>query len=231
MAYRQKGRDADLDRLSDLCELDMPDRRELDDAVLELLGVADPDRRQALIEELYAYLRQFFEWTRQKEEKAIENKNTSRRKVKFSPAVVAGQIWAEIQSNHPALLRRYEPDFLDASKPFDVYDLPPEGDPSPLQDLYQENAVVFLKGKKRLALIPLVIPEQVPLVVLLAQSGHRGLVRVPHESPECQSVFTAFQEFLYQRRTVIKDLIAQRTADADLQEKIDVALQRLLSNR
>ena len=94
MAYRQKGREADLDRLSDLCELDMPDRRELDDAVLELLGVADPDRRQALIEELYAYLRQFFEWTRRKEEKAIENKNTSRRKVKFSPAVVAGQIWA-----------------------------------------------------------------------------------------------------------------------------------------
>ena len=87
--------------------------------------------------------------TRQKEEKAIENKNTSRRKVKFNPAVVAGQIWAEIQSHHPALLRRYEPDFLDASQPFDVYDLPPEGDPSPLQDLYQENAVVFLKGKKK----------------------------------------------------------------------------------
>ena len=120
MAYRRKGREADLDQLSDLCELDLPDRRELDDAVLEMLGVADPARRQALLDELYAYLRQFFEWTRQKEEKAIRNKLTSRRKVKVNPAAVAGQILAEIQSNHPSLLRRYDPDFLDASQPCDV---------------------------------------------------------------------------------------------------------------
>ena len=101
MAYRQKGREADLNNLSDLCELDMPDRRELDDAVLEMLGVSDPSRRRALLDELYAYLRQFFEWTRQKEEKAILNKLTSRRKVKFNPAAVAGQILAEIHRDHP----------------------------------------------------------------------------------------------------------------------------------
>ena len=81
-----------------------------------------------------------------------------------------------------------------------------------------------------MALIPLTIPEQVPLVVLLAANGLRGLVRVPHEAQECQRVADAFQEFLYQRETAIRELIAQRTADEDLQEKISEALQRLLLN-
>ena len=39
MAYTQAGKEAELEKLSDLCELDMDDRRELDDAVLEMLGV------------------------------------------------------------------------------------------------------------------------------------------------------------------------------------------------
>ena len=72
---------------------------------------------------------------------------------------------------------------------------PSEGDPSPLQDLYQENAVVFLQGEKRLALIPLVIPEQVPLVVLLAQHGHRGLVRVPHNLPNVSGLIVLTRNF------------------------------------
>ncbi|HUS58458.1 MAG TPA: N-6 DNA methylase, partial [Planctomycetota bacterium] len=39
MAYRQAGKADQLDNLSDQCELDMRDRRELDDAVLQMMGV------------------------------------------------------------------------------------------------------------------------------------------------------------------------------------------------
>ncbi|AEB09240.1 HsdM family class I SAM-dependent methyltransferase [Desulfobacca acetoxidans] len=230
MAYRQKGREADLEQLSDLCELDMPDRRELDGAVLEMLGVADPDRRQALIDELYAYLRQFFEWTRQKEEKAILNKLAARRKVKVNPQTMASQILTEIQNDYPLLLRRYEPDFLDVSKPYDVFDLPAEGHPAPLRDLYHDSAVVFMKGAKKIGLVPVAIPEHVPFVVLLAENNVRGLVRVPHAGEECERVGNAFQEFLYQREAVLRELIAKRTVDEDLQEKIYESLQKLLLN-
>ena len=38
MAWRQAGKEVALEKLSDLCELDMADRRELDDAVLAMLG-------------------------------------------------------------------------------------------------------------------------------------------------------------------------------------------------
>jgi hypothetical protein len=38
MAFSKAGRSSELEQLSDLCELDMDDRRSLDDAVLEMLG-------------------------------------------------------------------------------------------------------------------------------------------------------------------------------------------------
>ena len=46
MAYTQMGQEVELEKLSDICELDMDDRRELDDAVLELIGVRSKKKRQ-----------------------------------------------------------------------------------------------------------------------------------------------------------------------------------------
>ncbi len=96
MAWRQAGKEAELEKLSDLCELDMADRRELDDAVLAMLGVASAKRRKEMIDALYRYLREFFERTRQKEEKAILNKNKARRRGKTDPAELAAQIYQEL---------------------------------------------------------------------------------------------------------------------------------------
>ena len=129
MAYTQAGKERELEKLSDQCELDMDDRRELDDAVLEMLGVQPAEQRQALIDELYDYLREFFEVTRQKEEKAIINKNKARRLVLVRPAEVAAQILAEIKEDHPDLLRRYDPDFLNLNQPWIPTTFPPKDNP------------------------------------------------------------------------------------------------------
>jgi hypothetical protein len=210
----------------------MADRRELDDAVLEMLGVESPERRQELREELYDYLREFFELTRQKEEKAIINKNKARRRGQASPTEIAAQILAEIQENHPDLLSRYDPDFLDLTQPFDTFDLPGEGLPQPLKDtnpLLYDRGVVFLKGKKPLANLITKIPEQDPIVILLAHSGLHGLVRVPHDPEECRRLHQEFAAFLRRRDETIRELIANRTLDEEMQEKIYAALMiRLL---
>jgi hypothetical protein len=230
MAYTQAGKEAQLDQLSPLCELDMADRRELDDAVLEMLGVEDSARRQELLDELYDYLREFFEFTRQKEEKAIANKNKARRRGQASPNEIAGQILAEIQEDHGDLLRRYDPDFLDLSRPFDTLDLPGEGIPHPMKDLnplLYDRGVVFMKGKKPLANVITKIPEQDPLILLLARSGIHGLVRVPHDPEECQRLHHAYAAFLRRREETIRELIANRTLDEEMQEKIYTALMPL----
>ena len=70
MAFTKKGREHELGNVSDLSELDMDDRRALDDAILEMLGVKNKRDRDDLLGRLYSYLREFFEHVRQKEEKA-----------------------------------------------------------------------------------------------------------------------------------------------------------------
>lgn len=231
MAYTQAGKEKDLYKLSDESELTMPDRRELDDAVLEMLGVQPAEKRRELIEELYQYLREFFEWTRQKEEKAIVNKLKAKRRGQASPNEIAGQILAEIQENHPHLLRRYDPDFLNMTKPFDTFELPTEGMPQEHRDLYHNQGVIFLKGKKPVATIATCIPGQDPLLILLAESGAYGLVRVPHEPKECSRLLQKYGSFLRQREAAIRELIANRTLDEEMQEKIYQALMPLVSRK
>ena len=200
MAYTSSGKTKELDGLSDLTELDMPDRRELDDAVLEMIGVDSPQRRQELIDELYAYLRDFFEATRQKEEKAIINKNTARRRERIRPADIAAQIHKDISENEPDLLRQYDSHFLDKSQPFDTYDLPADGEAKPYSDMLVAQAVKFTKGAKtQVALIPTITGSQAQLITLLANTGTRGLVRVPHDEAECSSTLEKYRQFIDHR--------------------------------
>ena len=102
----------------------MADRRSLDLAVLEMLGIVKRKEREELVDNLYMYLREFFESTRQKEEAAIENKKRAKRRGPVRPNEIAAQIYNEISEKQPKLLRKYDSDFLNQDEPYDVYDLP-----------------------------------------------------------------------------------------------------------
>ena len=231
MSFTKSGKKDELDTLSNESELDMPDRRELDDAVLEMLGVESPQRRQELIDELYSYLREFFEYTRQKEEKAIINKNTAKRRGPARPGEIAAQIYKDIAENHPQLLRQYDLDFIDRSKPFDTFEIPAEGTAELFTDMFVEHGVRFMKGtKRRIALVETTNQAQDELMVLVANSGVRGLVRLTHEDDECRRVLRGYEGFINQRETQIRQLIKERTADEGVQEEIYEALAPMLIN-
>jgi len=230
MAYTSAGKAKELDGLSDLTELDMSDRRELDDAILEMIGVDSPQLRQQLIDALYAYLRDFFEAIRQKEEKAIINKNTARRRERVRPADIAAQILKDISGSEPDLLRQYDSHFLDKSQPFDTYDLPSDGEAKPYSDMLVAQAVKFTEGvRTQIALIPTITGSQSQLLVLLANTGTRGLVRVPHDEAECSRTLGEYREFIDHRDTQLRELVEERTADEDIQEKILSALRALFT--
>ena len=231
MSFTKSGRQGELDNLPSEGELDMPDRRELDDAVLEMLGVESPQRCQELIDELYSYLREFFEFTRQKEEKAIINKGTAKRRGPARPGEIAAQIYKDITENHPQLLRQYDPDFLDRSKPFDTFEIPAEGTAELFTDMFVEHGVRFMKGtKRRIALVETTSQAQDELMVLVANSGVRGLVRLPHEGDECRRVLQEYEGFINQRENQVRQLIKERTADEGIQEEIYNALVPMLLN-
>ncbi|MBM4035034.1 MAG: SAM-dependent methyltransferase [Planctomycetes bacterium] len=228
MAYLQAGREADLRQLPDLCELDMADRRELDDAVLEMMGESSPERRKELIDRLYAYLREFFEQVRQKEEKAIESKKRARRHGPAKPSEIAAEILEEIKAKDPSLLQNYDPGFLDPSRPCDTYELPAAGEACNGQTLFVAHGVAFMKGRKTVAAVETKNAAQDALIVLLARSGVRGLVRVPHDEAECQRVYDRYSDLVGRREARVRELIQLRTADEDAQGRIYDALMRLL---
>jgi hypothetical protein len=218
MSFTQAGKQDELAQLSDLCELDMPDRRELDDAVLEMLGVESKKRRNEILDELYAYLKEFYELTRQKEEKAIQNKNKSRRRGAARPSEIASQILAELKENEPRWFKHYR-DFIDLDKPYDSAEIPEDGDPEIHTDLFTGNSVRF-KGRGKLVTVEVKSEVQSHLVLELALSGVRGLVRIPHKESDCRSVYEEYRRFIDDRNKRLWQLVENRTADEDMQEKV-----------
>jgi len=220
MAYNASGKSNELGALSNQSELGMTDRHELDDAVLELIGVDSKKERKQLLIDLYAYLGEFFERTRQKEEKAIANKATARRRGQAKPSDLAEQIYDEIRDSEPELIRPYDPGFLDKSKPYDTYDLPMEGHPVLHESLFDKHGVAFQKGKRTVGIVKTVVAAQDALVILVAGSGLRGLRRFPHQESECRRLFTSYENFVRRREKRIWELIEARTIDEETQKKI-----------
>lgn len=230
MAYRESGREAELENLSDLCELDMADRRELDDAVLEMLGVSSRQRRGELIDKLYDHLRTFYESVRQKEEKAIANKKKAKRQGPAKPSEIAAQIYSEIRECEPQLLRRYD-SFLPDDFAYDTYHFPDKGEPEVGSDLFTQEGVHFVAGKRTRSTIATRHEAQSEALVMAWRVGQRGYVRVPVERKECEELAQELRSFLEERETRLSRFVQDRTSDEELQEKILAALHHQLEQR
>jgi hypothetical protein len=229
MAYTKGGNEARLVGLSEASELDMPDRRALDDAVLEMLGVKTKRDRDQLLDRLYAYLREFFEGVRQKEEIAISNKNKSKRKAALTPAEIASELLAEVKGSEGHLLKSYR-NFIDMDRPYSTFDLPHVGTSEVHEDIFApQGSVRFMKGRKQISLLPTKNREQANLVALLASRGIRGLIRVPLEPEDSSSLQRKYLAFVKDRDRKLQAMIAERTSDPDLQEQIFQALDEAIT--
>ncbi len=228
MAYTKTGRERELDEISDLSELDMDDRHDLDDAVLEMLGVTSAQDRKKLLDRLYTYLREFFEGARQKEELAIANKNRSKRKAALSPPEIAHQILTEIKDSQGHLLRPFR-DFLRIDRPYVTLDLPVVGIPEVHEDIFApDGSVRFLRGRKQISLVSTKNREQAALVASIALEGIRGLTRVPLAADECVELRQRYEKFVTERDRRLRAMVADRTGDPDLQERVFEALTDLI---
>ncbi len=226
MSYGKGGRDAELKGLSDVSELDMADRRELDDAVMEMLGVRSQQERTEWLRRLYEYLRGHFELVRQKEEKAIQNKNTSARRTAKTATELAAEIVAELREKNDRLFLPFD-NFVDAYELYDTYDVPVNGAAELHQDMFAGiGSVRFMKGMRQHALVQVRHAAQAELLVRVANSGVRGLVRLPLEAKDNQRLQSDWLRHLVQRNERFTTLASERTSDAELQQEIvDAAIE------
>jgi type I restriction-modification system DNA methylase subunit len=228
-AYRNRGQQDQLSRLSTDSELTQADRRELDDAVLEMLGVTRKEERKEKVDALYVYLKQFFIQTRRKEELANANKKKAGSGKRVTPQSLALEIFQELREHHPALLRGYE-QLLDLSKDFLTVDLMQKGSPSLAADAFVPNGIMFWQGKRRVGSVATEHPAQQQLVYHLAMSGRRLLTRVPMSVEGCEAVLRQHRQLLSNRNSTIQALAAERTTDPKLQQATLDKLSPLLPN-
>ncbi|HWR77292.1 MAG TPA: N-6 DNA methylase [Thiobacillus sp.] len=229
MAFLKSAKKEELEQLPDTCELDMPDRRALDHAVLELLGIKSKKERDEWINRLYDYLRQFFEETRRKEEQAIVNKNVTKRKGAVSPQDLATQIAAELNTQEPMLFRTYK-DFFNESGVGDGWiarEVPPEGLPELHVDLH-DVGLRFMRGKKQVEFMNLPSEAHAALAVAAIREMRRETVQLPRAEMLCITLLRDYQVFLNKRNARLRDAIAERVADDDVQATVfDLLLERV----
>lgn len=228
MKLTQAGKKDELDALSNKSELDMGDRYELDEAILEMLGVNSKLERKRILNKLYDFLRDHFEQTRLKEEKAIKNKNLTKRKGLAKPGEIAGQISKEIENSEPHLLRKYDPDFFNSTYPYDVYELPEEGEPSLFSDMFIPKGVIFKNKKKTIKIVEVEVEGQELLLSIVAEEGKRGLVPISRDPKELQNMIKTYRDFLIKRDHRLSELIEERTADEETQAQIYSSLIHLI---
>ena len=202
-------------------ELRQPDRRALDDAVFELLGVSDPKERGALIKRLYEATARHFRDIRVVEIEKMKQRAKS-NSGRFSVHDLAADIWdaAELEDATPLaewIGQRPESDTL-ASIP---EDRPAILSPSPMFD---PNTVYF--GKDRSVLVDCPTRGQAELVARLANLGVSGEIRMPAKLGPCFKLLARVNERLEKARARFRELAESRTGDERIREQLMEVLER-----
>jgi hypothetical protein len=202
-------------------ELKQPDRRDLDDAVFELLGVSDPQERDALIARLYDATARHFRDIRVVEiEKMVQRaKSDSRR---FSVHDMAADIWdaAELEDATPL------PEWIGQQPESDSAGIIPEDRPARLSEdiMFAPNTVYF--GKAHPSHMDCPSRGQAELVARLANLGIAGDMRLPVEQEPCLAVLERVENRLAKALARFHELAESRTDDERVQGQLVEVLER-----
>jgi hypothetical protein len=219
-ALLQKGRIDKLAELSDETELGQSDRHELDDAVLQILGIREAAKRKLLRERLYDWLEEYFETAKRKEEHAIANKAIAKRQAKLTPQALASDVFALIEKENPALLKVYRDIAAeDANVPKEGVRVPNKGTPEIVDDLLM-TGVRFRAGKGQTELVRTRSVEQARLLIKIFELGSGGRNHLlPIETSVILNQIKRIDALLKTRRAKVRELIEARTSDAEIRRK------------
>jgi hypothetical protein len=208
-------------------ELQQPDRRDLDDAVVEMLGASDRNERADLIDRLYKATARHFRDIRVVEVEKMKQRSKSGGK-RFRVDDLAADIWdaAELEDAKPLadwLTQQPEPDSLV---------IIPEERPATLSNdlMFLPNTVYF--GKSRTGHIDCQSRGQAELVVHLANLGVVGQVTLPTDTAPCLKVLDRVDRRVESARARFKELTESRTGDERVRDQLlEVLLKWFVTGR
>lgn len=165
-------------------ELQQQDRRVLDDAVLELLGVADADRRKALMEQLYREVALHFRAIRIVEVQKMEQRRQGGASRDVSAHDLANDAWNDLEDDLRSPLSAWLAESRADAKTIHISD-----GPARIPDashFFEANTVFF--GSKPAVSVECDSREQAELVYAVATAGLRGPVLVPVAPDACREL-------------------------------------------
>ena len=207
-------------------EFTLDDRRELDDATLEILGIEDADERAALRDRLYRDLRELQQTIRAREIIAQRDRRRSSQRDASSPQFIADELWLEHESSLNLL--QFPEDFVVHSNEGDIFDLPPGevevGEALMTAEGLLQAGTVRVGGREG-EVIDAGSLHRGRFLEALALCHRTGQVRLPGDDA-CADALRSFDRYHEELQDRCSQLAEQRTSDQRRQRAITNALLR-----
>lgn len=202
-------------------ELQQPDRRRLDDAVFEMLGVSDPKERERLIDRLYEATARHFREIRVVEIEKMEQRAKSDGR-RFDVHDLAADIWdaAALEDATPLA------EWVGKQPESDSTAILLEARPASLSNdlMFAPSTVYF--GKTRKIFRDYSSREQAELVVSLANLGITDEVSLPANAGSCRKLLERLKARLETAIARFQELAASRTSDERMRANLVELLRR-----
>lgn len=207
-------------RLSD--ELRQPDRRELDDAVFELLGVTSARERERLVEKLHEETAQHFRAIRVTEIQKMEDRRAGGPR-RFAVSDLAADAWDAVDLDDVTPL----PDWLknNAGRSGDEFELPDER-PAFLHTgtMFDEETVYF--GRRQTAHVECPSRGTAELMHRAASLGVTGRITLPTDNSIAMKLLDKLNHRHERAMARLRELAEIRTGDEELRQQVLGLLER-----
>jgi hypothetical protein len=204
-------------------ELTQPDRRELDDAVFELLGVADSKERSLLVDRLYEETALHFRDVRVTEIQKMQDRRSSSA-TRFVAADHAADVWDALELTDLTPLAEWVA--AHAKGECEVINIPTERPVhlTPRGAMFDKETVYF--GKARREYIVCQSPGEAALIARMATLGVTGEVSVPKADGNATKLLEALNRRHENAVIRLRELASSRSADGDTQNQVLSLLER-----
>ena len=219
MAERNAGR-----YLSD--EFDLDDRRELDDAVLEMLGIEDADERTALRDRLYRAITGMHDAIRAREIIAQRDRRLANRRSTVTALDIAEELWRERRSELHLL--QFPDDFIPRHYDGDTFSLP-DGDVEVGAAMIDMDGLLQIGtlrvGGKDGEVLQVPSHARARYIEALSECHRSGDVRLPNDEV-CDQAVSRFTQYRDELRERCSQMAVRITQNRTRQSAIVEALMR-----
>ena len=207
-------------------EFGLDDRRELDDAVLEMLGIDDAGERTALRDSLYRAMTDMHGAIRAREVIAQKDRRRANRRSSVTALDIADELWREHRSDLHLL--QFPDDFVPRHYNGETIDLP-EGDVEVGMAMIAMDGMLqtgtLRVGGKDGEVLEVSNHSRARFIEALSECHRSGQVKLPSDEV-CDQAVSSFTQYRDELRNRCSQMAARTTRDKTRQNAIVSALMR-----